>query len=885
MPQPKQNQQPKPPAPTKNAPEIAAGKDYGFVLFAANGPLFVETPPLCLLKGPMEKKYGKEIFDQYNENLEPLVFRTKKQLVNPYGNYKRCPISNDKEKEGVDRQIDLADGMYKQILALPEMEKLPGIKAFMEMNASYITSDLNGGNKWKYASRIPFSECFTAMCVNWVDKQQEKTATAKDFDKMLTDLRLPDLWKHYDERIALEEKFDGADLTEEQKKDATKQLQQVNDQLIGVLEHLVKPENKELYTYWRGYELDVAGPRGFNSRIELLKEENAVLERGWDPRMISEYHGIKKAMECAESIEKKLRESEDPELHNAAKKAKELCTFDPTDKAFKSQKQFDDYLNGFAQTYQELIEELNVPAVKEKVNSEELNHKMMIRESDRAIREDVPVVAERCDLTGIAHMELFRADYAVKAIAAEAAEKLKALKALDGDVKKRSDLYMDMRSALYNVSKLDDQTHSLDKVNKALADLEKASKAYSDERTSIFRHGDGKKRVQMADSLTAFAKQATARMTNAVKGTPAEKEPDVDIELLMCKEKRRLGMGDGDLRRYQLDQFQYASIFATKAQTMMNKMERSLADLVNDAEERKKNSEVMSDSYKYLTKAAKKLQKFRSVVDSDPDDMLHAMEVAFNCAADYLNTHTGKLHLLSGNSDEGKMRVDAAQTMYEQLGTGLVTLLSGRKHLPDFEKGETLGWANNDLYHTHEMKLSDRNKDLLSYQKVSRRLHDTIEKHQYGLTETVPGQAGEQRWSFEEQKQELGFRVRLILSANSLDDYYKKHYTGPGNEDKKIPCPGKTIQDETERLRAFPPFEAMMGSVKTWEDLDKLRDKALAGSGKQLIAEMAVHTKRLEDAKREAEKQKELEAAQRAKEQEKNALGAQKPNASAPGKH
>ena len=657
MPQPKQNQQP---APAKNAPEIAYGKDYGFVHFAANGALFVETPPLCLLKGPMEKKYGEKILVQYNEKLETLVFRTKKQLVNPYGNYKRNPISNDIEKEAVGLQLSTADKMYKQILALPEMEKLPGIKAYYEMNASYITSDLSGGNKWKYASRIPFTECFTAMCVNWVDKQQDKTATAKDFDKMLTDLKVPDFWKHYDERIALEEKLDGAALTGEQTKDATKQLQQVNDQLIGVREHMVKPENKGLYTYWRGYELDVAGPRGFNSRIALLKEENAVLERGWDPRMISEYHGIKKAMECAESIEQKLRESEDPELQNAAKKAKELCTFDPTDKTFKNQRQFDDFLNGFAQTYQELIEELNVPAVKEKVNSDELNGKMMIRESDRAIREDVPVVPERCDLTGIAHMDLFRADYAVKAIAAEAAEKLKALKALDGNVNKRSDLYMDMRSALQNVATLGDQTHSLDKVNKALADLEKASKAYSDERTSIFRHGEGKKRVQMADSLTAFAKQATARMANAAKGTLAEKEPDVDIELLFCQEKRRHGMGDKDLKRYENDQLQHASTFATDAQTMMKNMERSIADLVNDAAARADHSEVMSDSYKYLTKAAKKLQKFGNVVDSDPDDMLKAMQVAYNCAADYLSTHTGALHLLSGNSDKGKMRVNAA---------------------------------------------------------------------------------------------------------------------------------------------------------------------------------------------------------------------------------
>ena len=170
-----------------------------------------------------------------------------------------------------------------------------------------------------------------------------------------------------------------------------------------------------------------------------------------------------------------------------------------------------------------------------------------------------------------------------------------------------------------------------------------------------------------------------------------------------------------------------------------------------------------------------------------------------------------------------------------------------REQLPDFESGETLGWSEPDLYSYYEMKPSDRSHDVLSTRKINRRLHEIIEERQEDISRRVTGKPKnvddpqELQKEFEDQKDSLVTDICKIMAANALEDHIKDLTSKPGNEHKKIKAPAKGILDGRDDLKNFEPFKTMIDSIKTWEDLEQLRDKALAGKGRQLRNELAKH--------------------------------------------
>ena len=826
---------------TTNVPEIIKGKDYGFGTYGGI-PLSPVAAPLCFLVPDLEKNYGKEFTGKLEQDMVALCTQASDQFPTIYtdGTYpKRCYIRSEKEKKPVADQIQLAASYYNKILDIPEMENYPAVASYLRMTSSFLNSELAGGEKYKYASRVPDIYLLTSF-PDWTDAsplEKGKMMGIKDFEKMLQDLRMPELWKNLDDRILIEAQLDTDVLSEEELKTASEKIRELNNKQIEILEHMVKPENKNLYTCWGGYDMDIAGERGYRMTIEHLKEENKALENGWDPRKISEYFAIKKAVVLTGAMKQKLEEEADPVYKSVLDKADAFMQIRPEEMKFRDQAEYDAFSSRVALQYADILDALDHPQVQKALSTNQAVNANVTGSTTNLTRPAAEMF-ERCDSSGLAHTgRVFRE------VVEKAAEHFKEFEQLDH--KRPSAQYINMKKALYDVAVLGSQPHSLDKVNKALDALEKASMEYSEERSGLFKHGKGKERVQFADRLTAFAQKSKSRMAEVSKGSPAAENPDVDIELLRIQEKKRGGADvSKELTTYQKKQHDYMVKFAAISQQGMDRISQNISKLLDDAKEREEKGEKQSDSYKNLISAAKLLEKDKNVLDANPDKMLRHMKTALKASVEYCKEHKG---FLSGKSRKGEMRVEAAASIALKLNNMMQQLPQLREQLPDLESGETLGWSEPDLYTYYGMRSSDRSHDVLSTRKINRRLHEIIEERQEDISRRVTGKPGnvddpqELKKVFEDQKDSLVTDICKIMAANALEDHIKDLTSKPGNEHKKIKAPAKGILDGRNDLKNFEPFKTMIDSIKTWEDLEQLRDKALAGKGRQLRNELAKH--------------------------------------------
>ena len=134
--------------------------------------------------------------------------------------------------------------------------------------------------------------------------------------------------------------------------------------------------------------------------------------------------------------------------------------------------------------------------------------------------------------------EIYRCAETVEDIARQAQEKLNDFtNRLDIQRKNNSGFYNDMRSALEGVSKLS-RSNSVEEVNEALDNLEKASEIYKKERSSFFKTDKGQSRLDAAADLINFAKDKKTELSKDVQGTNIEKHQDVKLDELFDKSLR-----------------------------------------------------------------------------------------------------------------------------------------------------------------------------------------------------------------------------------------------------------------------------------------------------------------------------------------------------------
>ena len=825
-------------------PPIVDGKDYYFYTLA--GPILIDSGLISFLESDITNKWGTGFLEALNKDLPKFVMPFGEDYTSPYAvngtSPKRTTVSKPKVQAELQEGIKLAGNYLNQISKVEKLQNYPAISHYLDLVSSFFDSELNGGDKWKYASRLP-SITDPLACVDWTDKMTNgKTATAADLNKMLTDLRFPELWHLLDLRISTEAELDGADLGEPEKAEIAGRLQEINNKQIEIYEHLIDPKNKELFTCWTkgGYEMNVIGDRGYPSMIQALKAENQALQNGWDPRKISELHTIQGVAKNSATMADQLEGTNKKIYQPVVQKLRKLAAFDPLEKTFANQAEFDAYTTRFALEFREAKSLLQYPKiVNELKKDKELN-----------LVHPAELFCKRFEETVKRNDALKQVEYedTITALAKDAVKKYNELTALDGKANKRSPLYNNMKKALIDVAELGKYPPSLNKINQKLEKLAQVTEEYSRARSGMLKHGDGKRRVQMADSLNSLAQTYQKKFAELSKVCPAAKFPSMGVDEVHIRTKMK---SDEDLveelRDFKKTQGKMLNAFASGAQAGMNKISQFLKNLDKDADKREKNKEKTSESYDNLIRAVRDLQKQRCVLDSNPDQLLRSMKNAVQASVDYVKEHTGR-HILSGKKTPGIARINNAADIANTLMKYVNSLTEYRKNLPDFEPGETLGWKDPDLYNWHnfnyDMIGSHKKSDSISIQNVQQRLEDTILMHQYRLFERVPGEPkglteAENQKAFADQKDDLKINVLDILTAQFMEHYLDDVRKDPEKAGKKINQPAKAMEDIHEQIKNYPPFKRMMDSVQTWQDLEDLRDKAIYKDGNMLYAELA----------------------------------------------
>ena len=340
--------------------------DYRFLSMVASN-IAPTSGLLQFSEGQINEKYSSEQYMLENAQIQMLTgydmsgregeFRPNPYNVGGQAGYDYQVLANSYEQyQTANKQIAFLKEQIINLKNEPAFQNKPGIQKYFDFNMRLITDGEKGINRQMYIGRIPGSYYFAAF-PDWSKKNVAAENKVDAFEAMITDMGFADAWEHLSARVDLDIEYEHAALNGEETAQLKDRIKELNNKLIADFEKIKAPENKKYETYFQNYQLNVVGVRGVDKRIAELKEQNAMLDAGWDPTRISDYSMLKDLSERAENSQRILGDVDDPKLDNLRGKLRKLADLNPSDQLFTTQRQFDVYYADYAQTLCDVLEE------------------------------------------------------------------------------------------------------------------------------------------------------------------------------------------------------------------------------------------------------------------------------------------------------------------------------------------------------------------------------------------------------------------------------------------------------------------------------------------------------------------------------------------------
>lgn len=360
--------------------------DYRFLSTVANniGP---QAGLLQFAKNKIDPKYYEEAY--LMETAEVMMLQGYDMLgrdgeyrSNPYhvenqAGFNHQVMANTYEQHKMaDRQMAMLKAHLTNLKNEAAFQDKKGIQTYLDMNLRLITDAEKGIDRGLYVSRIPGNYYLTSF-PDWTSVQANPETSVEEFEEMLTNMGYADAWEHLSARVDLDIENDHVVLNEEQSRALKDRIKDLNNRLIADYEKMKAPANEKYAKFFQNYGLNVIGERGVDKRIAQLKEQNAMLDAGWDPTRIADYSMLQQMSETAEETQLKLAEINDPKLDNLREKMKKLSDLNPANQIFESQEKFDLYYARYSRAMCDVLSEGKSKEVKDILRAPGMaNHKI-----------------------------------------------------------------------------------------------------------------------------------------------------------------------------------------------------------------------------------------------------------------------------------------------------------------------------------------------------------------------------------------------------------------------------------------------------------------------------------------------------------------------------
>ena len=219
-----------------------------------------------------------------------------------------------------------------------------------------------------------------------------------ELNEMFTGMGFTDAWEHLSQRTKLEALNDKAALSAGEAGELKEQIKNTNNLLIADYEKMKSMQSEEKYTkFFQNFAQDVAGENGLDRWILELKEQNAMLDAGWDPARIADYQKLKQICELAKQTNAKLEELNRPELEVLRDYINELQELNPEGQIFHKGMEidgffeFDDYYANVSRVLSNVLAEGKKDAVRQALEGVDTNHTLLdaFSENEHHFREQL----------------------------------------------------------------------------------------------------------------------------------------------------------------------------------------------------------------------------------------------------------------------------------------------------------------------------------------------------------------------------------------------------------------------------------------------------------------------------------------------------------------
>ncbi len=262
---------------------------------------------------------------------------------------------------------EYADGLYAKMLATDYVKSHPAASAVLKFHHSFVTSAMQGVDKYKYFSRVP-GALVAHMNPNWRETNNGENFSADEFDDMLKGMGYDKIIANVDEHISILAEMDNAVLTDEQRKDYSRRILELNNEKLAVFENMMSPDKRKKYEkfYQNGnFDRDVLGDRGVPGDIARIKAQNQAIINGWDVAKLHEYTLLQSQVKIFDDAIKLCEAGGGTlGLDNLGKIAKHMKELEPAKQKFTSQAEFDAYYLEYAKKSREFTEEIKKPEVQ-----------------------------------------------------------------------------------------------------------------------------------------------------------------------------------------------------------------------------------------------------------------------------------------------------------------------------------------------------------------------------------------------------------------------------------------------------------------------------------------------------------------------------------------
>lgn len=647
--------------------------------------------------------------------------------------------SQKKQAEAAMKDVD--DNLDK-LLSNEEIKRSPGMKANLEFTRSFGEAAKNGRDKFATARKLPDGN-FPFAHPDWSNEDVNgKMFSRADFDGMLTGMGFSKLAKSVDKSIELTEQLDGAYLTDEQRKEYTRQITTHNKYRYDIYDRMRTPEYENNYRRFfkdsktGGFDNDIKGERGTHIHSNELKAQNKALENGWDVTRINDVNAINNILHYFDNIVKVTDTLKDPGLTKLNALAKNMQELAPEKQKFSNTAEYAAYSMQFARGMKQLYDEMAKPETQKTIDKYRKSHKDLLndtipfrsKDAFDQFKNDTELYSKELDLKNmdlskyppdkraekqkelelaseLADVKLSRKT--INNIAKQAAAKLKFMEEnLDGQRKENSKYYTNMKNALMAVANLEDGEWNYEDVQSKLQSLSFDSGNYSEKRSGTFKSKEGQQRLDFADELSTFANDSLKELKNATKDLDFNGYVFLDHYEKDLKKDLDIHQGMEELAIKQSYSHALENYVDTAINTAANT--KQYLDFFN-ADSKKRSS--ASKEYNEIIEAAQFLNDPEdSVVYSSPVSYASQMETLIEKLDAYAELHSGALF------GDRKLRADQAKAYSAQLKKDLNTVYKSMNGMPYVAPtvASTRDELNDDIKHIKEQISSDEQDKALT---------------------------------------------------------------------------------------------------------------------------------------------------------------------------